>query len=510
MPPIATDIPNDEELFSGDTVNTAYLQRHYIREGKLSEAHLIRILQMGTHILTKEANLLISAAPIVICGDIHGQFYDLMKLFEVAGGEPPTNKFLFLGDYVDRGYFSLECFVYLLALKINYPDAVLMLRGNHECRHLTKHFTFKLECTYKCSLAVYNACMEAFDALPLAAVINGQYFCVHGGISPALKRVEDVNSIDRAQEPPKSGLMCDLLWTDPTEDFGTEESKEDFVPNRARGCGYRYSYMAVCKFLAENRLLSIIRGHEAQDAGYRLYRQGVKSEFPALITLFSAPNYVDVYNNKAAIMKCDGDLMNIRQFNCSPHPYYLPKFMDVFAWSIPFVGEKIADLLMAVLNVPNLSARLATLSAEQQAHLEKEKKKRQSIIKSKIRAVARITKMFATVRDERETLTEFMNVTGITIVPAKYLTLGGEELRKAIRSFEEAKKSDRINEMMVPDETEQSDASSVISLALSSPKLASNNLGESGREIDQPDSVAFTTPSPPLSQVKSHGAAKRT
>ena len=116
-------------------------------------------------------------------------------MFQIARIEPPHEPFHFQGDYVDRGYFSVECFIYLLALKLNYPDRIYLLRGNHECRHLTKHFTFRLECNCKYSLDVYDAIMTAFDALPLAAVVNKQFFCVHGGISPELKLVKDINGV---------------------------------------------------------------------------------------------------------------------------------------------------------------------------------------------------------------------------------------------------------------------------------------------------------------------------
>lgn len=133
--------------------------------------------------------------------------------------------------------------------------------------------------------------------------------------------------------------MCDVMWSDPTEDFGDEDTDELFVQNKARGCSYYYTYRAACEFLERENLLSIIRGHEAQDSGYRMYRK-TPSGFPAVMTIFSAPNYLDVYNNKAAILKYDNGAMNIRQFACVPHTYYLPNFMDVFTWSLPFVGEK--------------------------------------------------------------------------------------------------------------------------------------------------------------------------
>merc|ERR1711911_433504 len=122
--------------------------------------------------------------------------------------------------------------------------------------------------------------------------------------------------------------------------MGNEKNSEHFTHNSVRGCSYFYSYAACCEFLQHNNLLSIIRAHEAQDAGYRMYRKSQTTGFPSLITIFSAPNYLDVYNNKATVLKYENNVMNIRQFNCSPHPYWLPNFMDVFTWSLPFVGEK--------------------------------------------------------------------------------------------------------------------------------------------------------------------------
>jgi serine/threonine-protein phosphatase 2B catalytic subunit len=151
--------------------------------------------------------------------------------------------------------------------------------------------------------------------------------------------------IDRFHEPPTHGLMCDLLWSDPLEEFGQEKSNETFIHNHVRGCSYFFSYHAACQFLERNNLLSIIRAHEAQDAGYRMYRKSKTTSFPSVMTIFSAPNYLDMYNNKAAVLKYENNVMNIRQFNCTPHPYWLPNFMDVFTWSLPFVGEKSKFLL---------------------------------------------------------------------------------------------------------------------------------------------------------------------
>uniref|UniRef100_A0A8H7KBW5 Serine/threonine-protein phosphatase n=1 Tax=Bionectria ochroleuca TaxID=29856 RepID=A0A8H7KBW5_BIOOC len=347
----ATSVPTDEQFFEDETrtkPNITFLKQHFYREGRLTEEQALWIIQKGTEVLRSEPNLLEMDAPITVCGDVHGQYYDLMKLFEV-GGDPAETRYLFLGDYVDRGYFSLECVLYLWSLKIHYPKTLWLLRGNHECRHLTDYFTFKLECKHKYSENIYDACIESFCSLPLAAVMNKQFLCIHGGLSPELHTLDDIRNIDRFREPPTSGLMCDILWADPLEDFGQEKTSEYFLHNHVRGCSYFFSYPAACAFLEKNNLLSVIRAHEAQDAGYRMYRKTRTTGFPSVMTIFSAPNYLDVYNNKAAVLKYENNVMNIRQFNCTPHPYWLPNFMDVFTWSLPFVGEKITDMLLAIL-----------------------------------------------------------------------------------------------------------------------------------------------------------------
>ncbi|KAI1438816.1 serine/threonine-protein phosphatase 2B catalytic subunit [Xylaria sp. CBS 124048] len=455
----ATFKPSDEEFFSDEThtkPNIDFLKQHFYREGRLTEEQALWIITKGTELLRQEPNLLEMDAPITVCGDVHGQYYDLMKLFEV-GGDPAVTRYLFLGDYVDRGYFSIECVLFLWSLKIHYPSTLWLLRGNHECRHLTDYFTFKLECKHKYSEAIYEACMESFCSLPLAALMNKQFLCIHGGLSPELHTLDDLRSIDRFREPPTQGLMCDILWADPLEDFGQEKTNEFFVHNHVRGCSYFFSYHAACNFLEKNNLLSIIRAHEAQDAGYRMYRKTRTTGFPSVMTIFSAPNYLDVYNNKAAVLKYENNVMNIRQFNCTPHPYWLPNFMDVFTWSLPFVGEKITDMLIGILSTcseEELNQQDTPSStgpphspASNQSDASLEARKR--AVKNKILAIGRMSRVFNVLREESERVTELKTVSGGRL-PKGTLMLGAEGIKNAITSFEDARKVDIQNERLPP------------------------------------------------------------
>ncbi|KAG0256703.1 3',5'-cyclic-nucleotide phosphodiesterase (PDEase) (3':5'-CNP) [Actinomortierella ambigua] len=494
----AVTVPTDDVFYSKefpDRPDIAFLKNHFYREGRITEEQAIFILQKGTELLRKEPNLLEVDAPITVCGDIHGQYYDLMKLFEV-GGNPADTRYLFLGDYVDRGYFSIECVLYLWSLKIWYPDTLFLLRGNHECRHLTDYFTFKLECRHKYSERVYDACMESFCTLPLAAVMNKQFLCIHGGLSPELNTLDDLRQVNRFREPPTHGLMCDLLWADPLEEFGQEKTNEFFVHNHVRGCSYFFSYHAACAFLERNNLLSIIRAHEAQDAGYRMYRKTRATGFPSVMTIFSAPNYLDVYNNKAAVLKYENNVMNIRQFNATPHPYWLPNFMDVFTWSLPFVGEKITDMLLAILNICSKeelveddlylgedehpmeidgtsplqsggstmsrsdsngasSTTGSSLVGEDTDTVMTDREFNKNRIKQKILAVGRLSRVFAVLRNESERVSELKDLMGTTKLPCGQLASGAEGLKQAIHTFEDAKRSDRDNERLPPTKEEK-------------------------------------------------------
>ncbi|KAK6951827.1 3',5'-cyclic-nucleotide phosphodiesterase (PDEase) (3':5'-CNP) [Daldinia eschscholtzii] len=462
----ATSKPTDEQFFEDDThtkPDITFLKQHFYREGRLTDEQALWIIKTGTELLRSEPNLLEMDAPITVCGDVHGQYYDLMKLFEV-GGDPAETRYLFLGDYVDRGYFSIECVLYLWSLKIHYPKTLWLLRGNHECRHLTDYFTFKLECKHKYSEAIYEACMESFCSLPLAAVMNKQFLCIHGGLSPELHTLDDLRNIDRFREPPTQGLMCDILWADPLEDFGQEKTNEYFIHNHVRGCSYFFSYPAACAFLEKNNLLSIIRAHEAQDAGYRMYRKTRTTGFPSVMTIFSAPNYLDVYNNKAAVLKYENNVMNIRQFNCTPHPYWLPNFMDVFTWSLPFVGEKITDMLIAILHTCSEEelkeeTPLSSSPGPQSPPLggpfsdpDSIEYKRRAI-KNKILAIGRLSRVFQVLREESEKVTELKTVSGGRL-PAGTLMLGAEGIKNAITTFEDARKVDLQNERLPPSHDE--------------------------------------------------------
>ena len=344
--PIPRPLHSSKIFLPNKLPNWKVLKDCLTREARLQKSDLLSLLSTASDIFRREPNLIEVQDPITVVGDIHGQYYDLLKILDL-GGTPETSKYLFLGDYVDRGMFSMEVLVLLYSLKISYPGTIIMLRGNHESRQMTTMFNFRQECVYKYDLEVYEAVMRSFDMMPIACVMNSSFLAVHGGISPELRTISDINAIDRFMEVPRNGLLCDLLWSDPvsTADGKTAEA---YKANDSRGCSYFFGATATRKLLKDTDLISVIRAHEVQKDGYKMqFWNG--NEFPSVITIFSAPNYCDSYKNKGAIIKFKDGALNIQQYVNSKHPYVLPDFMDVFCWSIPFVIEKVMKMLQGVI-----------------------------------------------------------------------------------------------------------------------------------------------------------------
>ncbi|KAF8154774.1 Metallo-dependent phosphatase-like protein [Crassisporium funariophilum] len=465
--------------------NHEYLKKHFFHEGRVTETQALYILEAATNVFSREPNMVPVKSPVTICGDIHGQYYDLMKLFEV-GGTLKDSCYLFLGDYVDRGDFGIECLLYLYALKIWAPGRIVLLRGNHECRHLTEYFTFKRECLHKYSEAVYEACIRSFCSLPISALVDGRFFCVHGGISPQLMTLADLASINRFQEPGSHGLLCDLLWSDPISNFGRESEPTAtgpgvapgtlFLNNATRGCSYYYTFEAVCNFLERNSLLTVIRGHEAQDAGYTMYRKTPKRNFPSVITIFSAPNYLDVYHNRGAVLKYANKNITIRQYNSTSHPYWLPNFMDAFTWSLPFVGLKITEMLLAILSICSQD-ELVDPDSDGEEGVEpspEDLAARRQLIKSKIMAVGRMQKVFQLLREEAENATELETdgvsgtSSGVGRPGSDALSVQGTKINRSIRTFADARRSDLANERLPDYETHRPTIFPVPSMRLTS------------------------------------------
>uniref|UniRef100_A0A8B9KRR5 Serine/threonine specific protein phosphatases domain-containing protein n=1 Tax=Astyanax mexicanus TaxID=7994 RepID=A0A8B9KRR5_ASTMX len=419
-----------KEVFDSDgKPKVDVLKAHLTKEGRVEESVALRLIGEGAAILRSEKNLLDIEAPVT------GQF------FSPSPSSSPRVSPARVGLCSWRaGFRRVE--------RVERSSSLLFLS-------LTLLFFFPpVTGRIKYSERVYDACMDAFDCLPLAALMNQQFLCVHGGLSPEITNLDDIRKLDRFKEPPAYGPMCDLLWSDPLEDFGNEKTQEHFTHNTVRGCSYFYSYPAVCDFLQHNNLLSVIRAHEAQDAGYRMYRKSQTTGFPSLITIFSAPNYLDVYNNKAAVLKYENNVMNIRQFNCSPHPYWLPNFMDVFTWSLPFVGEKVTEMLVNVLSICS-NDELTTDEEIDGATASA----RKEVIRNKIRAIGKMARVFSVLREESESVLTLKGLTPTGMLPSGVLSGGREKLQNAIKgfspqhkitSFEEAKGLDRINERMPP------------------------------------------------------------
>ena len=215
----------------------------------------------------------------------------MIELFRIGGNLPDTN-YLFMGDYVDRGYHSVETVSILVALKVRYKDRITILRGNHESRQITQVYGFYDECVRKYGNAnVWRLFTDLFDYMPLTALVEGSIFCLHGGLSPSIDSLDYIRSIDRVQEVPHEGPMCDLLWSDPDDRFGWGISP--------RGAGYTFGTDISAQFNRSNGLSFVSRAHQLVMDGYNW------SHEEQVVTIFSAPNYCYRCGNLAAIMEVD-------------------------------------------------------------------------------------------------------------------------------------------------------------------------------------------------------------
>ncbi|KAL0452810.1 UNVERIFIED_CONTAM: Serine/threonine-protein phosphatase PP1 [Sesamum latifolium] len=238
---------------------------------QLTESEIKQLCVASREIFINQPNLLELEAPIKICGDIHGQYSDLLRLFEY-GGFPPKSNYLFLGDYVDRGKQSLETICLLLAYKIKYPENFFLLRGNHECASINRIYGFYDECKRRFNVKLWKAFTDCFNCLPVAALVDDKILCMHGGLSPELNNLDQIRSLPRPTAIPDTGLLCDLLWSDP-------------------------------EFLAKHDLDLVCRAHQVVEDGYEFFADR------QLVTIFSAPNYCGEFDNAGAMMSVDENLM---------------------------------------------------------------------------------------------------------------------------------------------------------------------------------------------------------
>ncbi|RPA73830.1 phospho protein phosphatase PPZ [Ascobolus immersus RN42] len=261
----------------------------------LKNAEIIAVCQAAREVLLSQPALIELAAPVKIVGDVHGQYSDLIRMFEMCGF-PPNSNYLFLGDYVDRGKQSLETILLLLCYKLKFPENFFLLRGNHECANVTRVYGFYDECKRRTSLKIWKTFIDTFNTLPLAAIVASKIFCVHGGLSPSLHHMTDILSIPRPTDVPDYGLLNDLLWSDPAD------MQSDWEENE-RGVSYCFGRNVIRSFLEKHDFDLVARAHMVVEDGYEFFNDRT------LVTVFSAPNYCGEFDNWGAVMSVNKELL---------------------------------------------------------------------------------------------------------------------------------------------------------------------------------------------------------
>jgi len=260
---------------------------------------VMAICGRAREVFMEQPMLLELEAPLSLCGDVHGQYHDLLRIFE-HGGFPPQANYLFLGDYVDRGKRSLETVCLLFAYKLKYPENFFLLRGNHESPSICRIYGFYDECKQRYSVKLWKTFCDVFNCLPACAIIDDKVICMHGGLSQEMMRPEAdtrrmVSSISRPADIPDAGFLCDLLWSDPAEGVG-------FGAND-RGVSVSFGPDVVHGFLRKEELDLVVRAHQVVEDGYEFFADR------GLVTVFSAPNYCGEFDNAAAVLSIDEGLV---------------------------------------------------------------------------------------------------------------------------------------------------------------------------------------------------------
>lgn len=279
-----------------------FIKKHFIagaarQNYEVYEIHLI--LEKAMDNMKNSPILLEVRCPVNICGDIHGQYGDLMRIFN-ACGLPFKQRYLFLGDYVDRGRHSLEVIMLLLALRIQFPRKVFLLRGNHELSNINRVYGFNAEIRQRYrnlteSKALYDHFNEVFAQMPLAAIVAGRILCMHGGLSPNLNSLDDIRKLQRPLRVVR-GLAQDLLWADP------ETGTKGFQQNKIRAVSHIFGEETVREKCKQLNIDLIIRAHQVVEFGYAFFCGR------SLITVFSAARYHEELVNYAAVVKVDATL----------------------------------------------------------------------------------------------------------------------------------------------------------------------------------------------------------
>ncbi|TKX21020.1 serine/threonine-protein phosphatase-2 [Elsinoe australis] len=286
--------PADLDEFIKRLIDAAYNNK-VTKTVCLKNAEITAICQAARECFLSQPALLELAAPVKIVGDVHGQYMDLIRMFEMCGF-PPNANFLFLGDYVDRGKQSLETILLLLCYKLRFPENFFLLRGNHECANVTRVYGFYDECKRRCNVKIWKTFVDTFNCLPIASIVAGKIFCVHGGLSPSLSHMDDIRQIARPTDVPDYGLLNDLLWSDPADMESDWEANE-------RGVSYCFSKKVIMEFLQKHDFDLVCRAHMVVEDGYEFFNDRV------LVTVFSAPNYCGEFDNWGAVMSVSQELL---------------------------------------------------------------------------------------------------------------------------------------------------------------------------------------------------------